>query len=797
MKKTLTCLMLTLLAGIFFSCVKNENLVPSASLEVVSVGITSAEIILKTSNLTEYAYATYEDGDIVTDPNVIFKTGTSGSLSNGDNKITVSGIEGDSRYTLAVAFKVSQAQYYEKVLTAELATSSYSEGLTLVNTTYDGFTVHFKRPSSVGKDNVIKYGATSIASYNLCKQTSNIPDAEMLILNDEVFDYWTGDGTVTYNDDNIIKLDENGNPVIMDGEYLEVHDKIAPGEPLVFIAGEFSMGESEYGWGQGYYIPLFDMQGYESEVLSGGSYPGLQASGGTLIEDKYWSGYHDRIFFNARKPEPLDAKLNVGVDPKAVSANISFSPDENVRQYCYIICDDPTYEEILALIDNNEDYLQWFVTSTFAFYNYEADSREEPLEINYAAEAEMQYHILVTAMGNEDGTTQNFQHITFQTTEKMLSAPEVVVTPVKKDELSPYSVCFNVKCPSKDAAYGKYAANYSREFEMTLKKYTYEEIVANGYAFTDDELVLINSDEGLEISFSTIPNETTRFAVLLFNSENTSNTITGNEDSKAVAENTSDEEPAAPPVDSHLFKELLGEWTMTASVTKYDYYQGGEVAAGERSCKITITDKVTYPETLPEEVYALYEGKDKEYVDNLYSEFKEEAESFNTWLKNQNYLLCLGFGYTDDIKKYLPGNGIYKDAYDLFTDPDYSAYDTKSLFINFGPKWFIEIASDGTISVPFNNITMYPMCGWTLKSAQVYMAAYNPDGVLFSNNGETLRFPAEFDSETSTLTVNPIIDSKNKVFYPAAGINYYGGFLHDDCTINSPLKLTKGWTEAE
>lgn len=88
------------------------------------------------------------------------------------------------------------------------------------------------------------------------------------------------------------------------------------------------------------------------------------------------------------------------------------------------------------------------------------------------------------------------------------------MTALDPGETSPYAVYFNVKCPTKNAVGGKYAANYAREFEKLLNNksysYTYSDIVSQGYAFTADEIALINSDEGYTMAISTVPDEITR-----------------------------------------------------------------------------------------------------------------------------------------------------------------------------------------------------------------------------------------------------------------------------------------------
>ena len=798
MKKQLLSLLsaAVLAGGALTGCdIENVTKVPTAEM-TVTASMTSADITLKTENLTEYAYSVSAEGEAGTDAAVLFAKGTVGTLTDGDNTFTVSGLEGNTKYSVSVAFKVSDSEFYQDVLSAEFTTTDYEQTLTHIKSTYDGFSLHFKMPEEIKKaGHVVRYTFTNLARFNYNKAGwFYSTDYEMLILNNQL--YWDESTTLTINNDNIYLYDENGNPVMDDyGEPSIFHMPIVPGEPIVLLAGEFEWGESDYGWEDGYYVPLFDLEGYYASQEGGDDW-GPLAEEAVFDEDKFWTGYHERIYFQAKQPELLDAKIDVEIQPTATGGTIRLTPEEGVLQYCFYVVDDATYEEILMpQLNNDESLLQWYITSIEGMYAGCVSSQgaaEIALDEVAWIEPEMKYHFLITAMGNEEGTTQNFQHIEFETPAKSMKAPEVVVTALKPEEVSPYTVYFNIKCPTHNAVSGQYAANYSREFEMLLNNknynYTYNDIVSQGNRFTADELEAVNSDEGYTVAFPSVPNETTRLAVVLYNEEGTGNVIEGT-DSPAVAEIASDKEPDVAKVESPLFTSLLGDWTMTANVTKRDYETGNNVDAGSRSCKVTIASGVEYPETLTDDIYALYSGMTKEQVDALYSEFKDEAEIFNSWLKGHNRLLCLGFGFEDTARYFT-----YQSAYDLFTSESYSGYDNRSLFWEFGPKWYLEIAADGTVSAPFNFDTMYPMCGWT--KTYVYLYASGTAGALLSDNGETIAFPGTVSSDNTTVTINPI-SNEGSDFYPMGGAYNYGYIYMPDCTTVSPLTLTKGWTEPE
>ena len=794
--------MILLAGGALTGCdIVDLNSIKSAEM-TVSAGTVSVDVTLTTNKIKEYAYQVCEPGKGFETAELLFAKGTTGTLVDGENKFIVDGLEGNTTYQINVALKVSDEEFYEKILTTEFTTTDYEQTLTLMQTTYDGFSLHFKMPAGLKeKNHVVRYSVATLPKYNELK-TGYLPytDADLLEANGQV--YWADDATLTYNNNNIYLFDENGNPVIDEwtGEPVVVHNQIVPGEPLVFLAGEFGWGESSYGWENGYYLAAFDRDAYYDSITPGDDPwgPGPLAAK-AFKDDKFWTGYHERIYFTAKQPDLLDAKVNVEITPAATSGTVKITPEEGVYQYCFFICDDATYEEIiLPMYDNNEDYLQSFVTTVFGFFNG-CQSAEGAIEVALEActyiEPENKYHFLITAMGNEEGTSQNFQHLTFTTPQKSEKAPEVVVTAIDPEEVTPYAAYFNIKCPTKNAVAGKYAANYVREFEKLLNStrddYTYQSIVEQGYSFTADEIAQINSDEGYTMGIPTVPNEDTRLAVLLYNNETTSNTISDEKDS-AVADVRSDRVPDAPKVDSPLFKALLGDWTMSADVTAYDYYQGGIVPVGSRKCKVTIAEGVEYPETLTEDVYELYKNganMDKAAVDALYDEFKEEAEIFNAWIKGQNRLLCLGYGFEDETK-YLE----YQGAYDLFVKEDYNGYDNKSLFWDFGPKWYLEIAADGSVSVPANNQTMYTMSGW--KGNAIYLAALGSDGAAFSDGGNDLIFPGEVSADKDMITIKPIMVKENP-YYPCAGFNYYGQFWGPDTYVNSNLTLSRGWTEPE
>ena len=240
---------------------------------------------------------------------------------------------------------------------------------------------------------------------------------------------------------------------------------------------------------------------------------------------------------------------------------------------------------------------------------------------------------------------------------------------------------------------------------------------------------------------------------------------------------------------------------MSAEVSEYDYYSGAYNSLGPQTTKVTICDSLEFPDVLPEDVYANYPDMTTEKVDALYEEFKLEAEAFNRKVRGQNRLLCVGFGF-ESPDTYRPAMSA-QTPYELFCNPDYSGYDVATLFYDFGPKWYIEVAADGTVTAPFNSVTMSPLTAWTGTS--YYLAGNNPDAGYLTYNYDSegkvvdAEFPVEVTDDNATVVVSPLMATPDGYdapvpFYPnAVAPSTYGATL-GGYRIDTELTLTKGWT---
>lgn len=786
--------------GLLTSCEPKET-PSSVTLESVNAETLTAEVTLNVSKLIEYAYIISDSEIAITDPAVIFATGTTGTLIEGSNSIFFTGLEGNKTYHGIVAFKKSADQFFDITLPFSFTTGEYTETYTLVDTYSDGFKLHFKVPASVKEaGHAIRFNVGSLPMYlNSKLGWFSALEADMLLQNGQ--QHFVNDTTLYYNSDNIYAKDANGEYILDEwsGEPFMLHTPFSPGEPIIFTAGEFAWDDTDFtGWGSGYYTALFDFDAYYESQGGGWAPWSADIDDTELEEDKFWTGFYMRRHFVLDPPTELEAEIEIVKEVGATKGTITITPDENINKYCVLILPDSEYLNMLPMIDNNTDYLQWFTASYPGAMYWGAQTCTGPtqiiLEDMYYLEPETQYHLLITALGDENGLSQKFYHETFSTTAKSMPAPTVQVTsiPNPSGTESPYEVWFNVKCTSKNAASAKYAANYYREFGMMLNLgHSYNDVVAQGNIFTADEVEKINSDAGYNVMFSSLPDAQTLLAVVAFNEEDTGNVI---DDNSGYAIGTTIKEPAKAKIESRLFADLLGDWTMSANVQKIDYNTGSYVDADPMSCKITITDGITYPSSLDQSVYELYKeavGMNKDQVDALYEEFKAECEEFNAKLKSQNRLLCYGFGFEDE-----PYFFKLNTPFDLFVSDSYNGFDNESMIWDCGPKWYIEITGENSACVPVNQNRMYPLS--TAGYYQLYLTGIGTkDGevgyVSVGENGEDAIFPIKLSgTDNASFSIEPFV--YDGCSYYLNGMYFYGVSGYTPSYKNvSPLSFTKGW----
>lgn len=825
----------------------------SVEVEVVQVTPAGALIEVTTTNIKEFAYLR-TDNEIP--ESGLFVGGTVKTIAKPESetvtRVELMGIDENTPTTVLFAFRKSNEEFYGEVVKAEFTTLSYDGALTVVDRRLDGFAVHIKVPEDVKqRGNALRFSSSSLPMYNYKKSQGGL-ELDMLLYN--AGQYTLEDRTVRYDSYNSYERDENGN-IVNDGA--SYADPKVPGEPGVFLVGEFSFMDNteevvvymdltddgvdnptatvvealpedplyfDYldaaiwwypaGWNPGYYMPFYDWDAFVNGMRNDPNFD----------TESCWLGFYDRIQVDTLEPETFDGGVKIGVHSlKPIDGCVTFEATDNVSFYNVMIMEESEYQNVvLPLLDNNPDYLRWFTGSYFAMYTFGSMSVTEQNTEIYLSDwfidmRTMQgkdVHVLCSAMGDNEGKTQVYQDFTFQIPNISKDAPVVVVTPVESDD--PYTATFNIKAPNKDVYEAYFACDYVREFDTALKGTTYLALMREIAGETDpaknpnklgvNEVAQINSDAGLNLSLDSREDATTRLAIIVYNDEGTHNNDLNNPDSQAIAECTTPKADYPTRENHEFFDVLCGEWVASAQMDDYNSETGKWTPMGKTfTSDVTIAAGIEYPETLPQEVYNLYQsmGVSRDATDALYEEFVALAENYNSRTRGFNRLLCLGYNLTD--KEYMLD--LVATPYDLFTMKDYSASQVSHMFYDFGPKWNLEIDNNGNICLPVNIAREFPMCTWNFGMEYTfYLLAVTDASYLgapvYGENGALIfdpRFPVEVSDDRNTLTIKPL-EYKYKtedgalataVYYPCVAQLSYGMATPTAPRVGSEVVLTR------
>ena len=361
-----------------------------------------------------------------------------------------------------------------------------------------------------------------------------------------------------------------------------------------------------------------------------------------IISEIYYKEFH-----TLRKPVS-DAGLTTQLsDITSTSVRITTTPDSYVSEYYVWVRTVQDYdyyvsvggEAIVRSMIQRGDSGSWHLTQA-------NDAVCEGLT------PETDHYCLILVKDNSGA--ESFTKIPFTTTGKTLSAPEITVS-ITEPAQNPHNT-LNLNIYSEGAASAKVVFRPTADVaERRAEGYSDEYIAENmGTPLSASQVESI-ATTGLTIVMEELWPEVEYTAfVYIKNAEQTSSI-------KATTHSTPAQAPA-PRVESELFTSLLGEWTLT-----YDLIQENLV------------------ETRVSEVVTIAQGVDAKT---------------NTDYRNQNRLVILGFpfevsaqGVYEKMPVYLPAD--LKEA-----RPNYYKYGENLIYRDYGPKIFLEIGADGTITVP-------------------------------------------------------------------------------------------------
>lgn len=778
-----------------------EPIIPLLEASVTSVASTSVELNVYTENISRVAYLTIPAAEADKTPSIqrIFAMGYVHNVVNGDNAIQVHTLSPNREYVIYVAGEVAVIEeFYEDIVILDgVKTSDFENDVNVHDINYRGFQVDVRvDPSVREQDHAIKWATTSLYTYRSNGGGNGI-DAQSMNTHDTAWQ-----GINIFKESKTLYIDEKHSYIYTEsGEVLDWYfEAPVPGQPQVVIMGEFEVGKHNLGWGVGYYKPLFNEYQYNSD----------RRAGVAQEEAAYWTGFYQNLFVQVQKPEPLSEDLiDVEIETFPDDAIVRVTADESIDRVAIMITSE--YEQGIVDSALEPEYMQWFATSLEAMmggltmvvdpynaeYGFNGTIQTTLSEYFYTVPRGSKFWVNVVGLRGDwdgdgfiDGYEQLHKSFEFYLPQPTKPAPELVVTPI--EPTSPFSVGFNVKCPTKDADRGKYIANYEKEWLMA--KMTPEVVLENyGVEFNGPALLAINSDKGLDMFIPSRPNEKTYMAAMIANDE-------GTETYSDTVIAWSGAEPAAEEVDSDLFETLQGEWTATATVT-YQLYNSDtndyDTITEANTCNVTIGD-VVYPETLSEEDYATFQrhGVDREEATQYYKEFKAAAKTFNENTRAQNRILMNGFDFTGGYQPYFE----YSDPYSLFVSDTYNAYTSEMPIYDFGPKWYLEVAADGSVSSPFNTNYFTPMSSWYAIKNTLYEShylAYDPNsqtpvGYRLDAEGNVVNghFPVEVSEDGNTITIKPL-EYNGVNFYPNAALYYGSGRYVIGVVVISDIVLTR------
>lgn len=833
--------MVAVVCGIFTGCGQMEEF--SISFKSADAGYVIVDATVSTP--TEIAYLCQENALPLEDPALINMSGKKVTLSKSGEHKLLADLKENTEYHLYIVARLSATEFSQVYsFTFTTGAFQFDQLATVVATLPDGFKMHFTMPQSVKQSapgtagsRGIRYTLTDIMSYNLNRQ--RFDEYYMLLTNAGMFT--TEDGTIEFSDKtNRMESSEDVNEdgVVNEHDQTIKWNPISPGEPIVFLAGEFEWMElpEEYqgkdapnyvvdgwtypaGFPAGYYLPMIDGAEYDkyySATKSLGQYDAVDI---TTPLDDMWTGAYQKKLFRSQMPNELKGgKVDVEVvELGPVDATLNFIPSDNVLFYSFCILDEGTYGEMLKLLGNQEELLQWATGSYFAMYNFGTLMAEGPAQISlsshfYDVPADTRYHVLVTGMGDELGTEQCFTHFTFNTLPKTKnSGPKIKVTALP-EESSPFEAKFNIKCTSvadNPAVRCYYGANYYKDWIYAINGGGTYLSYGQTAQFTSAELAQINSEEGLTIGIPSIDGERTRLVVVGYNDENTPNDLNYEdiEDCPAVADVTTPYyEADVCGAYFEMADVLAGNWTMTATVI-----DGDKRVVSSKNVQI-LDEYTDYPSEVTDEIYKVYRDNTKwtdEEIVSYYEEFLQTAKIFNTKrLANQNKLMLMGWldgGIAIDNEGK---ESAYQTMtpYDLFVHETINTVDVPSIFSDFGPKSFIEVSEvDGKAKLTIT-ADMYfgsPVMNWIDPFYLAGFADQESNNTIFYYSdpvtgyyAEPLVFDVELSDDKNTLTIKAI--ERN-------GIKYYPNVIGQDSMtgrylLNKPVVsevvLTRGHSAA-
>lgn len=352
-----------------------------------------------------------------------------------------------------------------------------------------------------------------------------------------------------------------------------------------------------------------------------------------------------------RTPKKPHSEAGMTIDLKNITSTavtVSTTPDASVVEYYVLIRDKAWADSIISAYD--ESMLATLVkTPSAGAWHLTAANEQEWGGLMPATD----YYCMVVIVDNKGA--EAFSKIEFKTLEATGAAPEVDLSLTTPMEGAHYALSLNLY--SAEAASIKVAFNTKADI-AGLRNLDYsDEYIVNNYGMDlSAEQVEAVRTTGLSLKMEYLYPDVEYIAIVSVKNAEQTATI------KATTEAT-EKRPVPTRVESDLFTSLLGEWEVSYELVQYNM-----VEVSINNVKVTIAQGV-------------------------------DATS-DTMYREQNRLVILGLPFSVSAQGILEEMPLFTPADLAADDPAYWGAYPQLAYRDYGPKIFLEIAADGSVSVP-------------------------------------------------------------------------------------------------
>ena len=794
MKKfwSLMVVALVALGAGFTSCSDDDDenggaaLVPGVAVEVANDSLaTSVVLDVNAVSVSEIAYKVVKAAEdslgAMASELVFAEADQVVAVSEGANKVVVSGLEGNTEYNIYVAALTKAEEYANANATViNVTTAGYGDQLlTMIETTPFSIKFHVNMPDTA--DWVLTFNDRD--TYEQMKMYFGQSDAGFLESIGNV--HYKGPQTIEIKDGDLWYREYDmdwATGEVDSTSYYDYTYTVKPGTAYVILLSAAYYGEVPYSWPVTYrWMPY-----YEVDYGEGGGEdwwgPLSNARSGMNLGEYTESCTDEGVTFTYEY-----AKQLLWTNPAAVPADTVEVTLKKITERTAIFEMVPPESclsyHVLPLSQEDYDMLCTFVGE--AGMQAYALNYGEPMVggneyVMNGLTVGATYHMLVTGVFDEAGAVQSYYHGTFVPQESTKPVPELEVTAVS-DKNTHDMVYFNIKAPNADACAVKYIANYVKDWIPELNSgYSYEDMVEMyGQDMSEEEIALINSAEGYEISYPSFEESDTRLAVISYNVDEKAGAA-------VVADSRSTSTPAKEKVVSTLYEDLEGNWVLNY-FDNNNYYENNVW----RQFNSVITANAdfgpaSYDEWKGTDSYnyvleAL--GNDEARVQDLFNEYKSVAAHYTAKYAGQNQMLGLNFPCGNYV--YAANQNVFT-PWDLFTSEYYSAYDCYQLFYDFGPKVMFEVTGENEMVLKSDVNTMAPLENF---DGAYYMVGISDDGYL-----PACDFPVTLSENKDSLFVHPA-EVDGVKFYPGVIRFYSASYAATQNRTDTVLVYTRGTLE--